>query len=132
MSKEALKIISDVMSEMELNYDFMEWASTPVYPYFTGEYQEIESLNEDGMQETSFILNGFARDVGEGKSAYFELEDAKAKIESCFGKVGGKTVIAKNGTTVAIFYTNSFPVPTGDAELKKIQINLTIKEWSVK
>lgn len=132
MSKEALKIISDAMSEMELNYDFMEWTSTSVYPYFTGEYQEIESLNEDGMQETSFILNGFARDVGGGKSAYLELEDAKDKIVSCFGKIGGKTVIAESGIAVAIFYTNSFPVPTGDAELKKLQINLTIKEWSVK
>lgn len=120
------------MSEMELNYDFMEWTSTPAYPYFTGEYQEIEPLYEDGMQETSFILNGFARDVGEEKSAYLELEDAKEKIEACFGKVGGKTVTTDIGTVVAIFYAGGFPVATGDAELKKIQINLTIKEWSVK
>lgn len=132
MSKEALKIISDAMSEMELNYDFMEWTSTPAYPYFTGEYQEIEPLYEDGMQETSFILNGFARDVGEEKSAYLELEDAKEKIEACFGKVGGKTVTTDIGTVVAIFYAGGFPVATGDASYYLMSYVSDLKIWKNK
>lgn len=131
MSKEALKIISDAMSEMGLNYEFMEWTTKPAYPYFTGEYQEIEPYNEDGLQETSFILNGFARDTGEGKTAYLALEDAKEKIADYFSKVSGKTVTTDKGSAVAVFYANSLVVPTGDAELKRLQINLTVKEWSV-
>lgn len=131
MSKEALKIISDAMSEMGLNYEFMEWTSEPSYPYFTGEYQEIEPLSEDGLQETVFILNGFARDTGEGKTAFLALEDAKEKIAAYFSKVSGKTVTTDKGSAVAVFYANSLVVPTGDAELKRLQINLTIKEWSV-
>lgn len=133
MSIEALKIIADAMSEMGLHYDFMEWTSAPVYPYFTGEYQEVEALNEDGMQETAFILNGFSRDDEEnGISAYLSLENAKEKIRSYFPNVGGKVVITATGAAVAIFYANSLNIPTGDAELKRLQINLTIKEWSVK
>jgi hypothetical protein len=131
LSKEALKIISDAMSEMGLNYDFMEYPSPPVYPYFTGEYQEIEPLSEDGLQETAFILNGFARDKGEEKTAFLALEDAKEKIAAYFSKVSGKTVITDKGSAVAVFYANSLVVPTGDAELKRLQINLSIKEWSV-
>ena len=131
MSKEALKIISDAMSEMGLNYEFMEWTSEPSYPYFTGEYQEVPPISEDGEQETSFILNGFARDVGDDKTAYLELENAKEKIASYFSKVSGKTVITEKGSAVAVFYANSLVIPTGDAELKRLQINLTIKEWSV-
>ena len=131
MSKEALKIIADAMSDMELNYDFMEWTSEPSYPYFTGEYQEVPTMSEDGEQETSFILNGFARDVGEDKTAYLELENAKEKIAAYFSKVSGKTVITDKGSVVAVFYANSLVIPTGDAELKRLQINLTIKEWSV-
>jgi len=128
MSKAALKIISDAMRSLGLNYDFPEWNGSPVYPYFTGEYSEVPTLNEDGMQETSFLLTGFAR----GREAWFELEDAKEKIAAYFGKVGGHTVIADNGSAVAVFYSHSLVVPTGNAELKRIEVKLTIKEWSVK
>ncbi len=128
MSKVALKIIYDAMRSLGLNYDFPEWDGHPVYPYFAGEYSETPSLNEDGMQETSFLLNGFAK----GKEAWLELENAKEKIAAYFGKVGGQTVIADNGSAVAVFYSHSLVVPTGDAELKRIEVNLTIKEWSVK
>ena len=82
-------------------------------------------MNEDGMQEATFILNAFSR----GK--YLALEEAKEAIENQFNKVSGKTVIADNGSAVAIFYANSLVVPTGNAELKRLQINLTVKEWSV-
>ena len=128
MSKAALKIISDAMHSLGINYDFPEWDGKPVYPYFVGEYSETPSMNEDGMQETSFLLNGFAR----GKAGWIALEDTKEKIEKYFGKVGGHTVIADNGSAVAVFYSHSLVVPTGDAELKRIEVNLTIKEWSVK
>lgn len=125
MSIESLGIISESMEAMGLNYAFMEWKGKAVYPYFVGEYQEVESINEDGMQESQFILTGFTR------GSWLQLEEAKKKIENHFNKVGGKIVIAENGSAVAIFYANSLVIPTGDAELKKIQINLTIKEWSV-
>lgn len=126
MSIAALKIISDSLQSLGINYEFGVWTSEAVSPYWVGEYQETPPLNEDGMQETTFILSGFTR----GK--WLELEEEKEKIESHFNKVGGKTVIADNGSAVAVFYENSLVIPTGDAELKKIQVNLSIKEWRVK
>lgn len=125
MSKAALKAISDAMELLGINYDVGCWNGKVVYPYFVGEYQETPPINEDGMQETAFLITGTSRDTWE------TLEDAKEKIANHFNKVDGNTVIADNGSAVAIFYENSLIVPTGDAELKRIQINLKIKEWSV-
>lgn len=125
MSKEALKIISDAMKSLKINYAFMEWKKKPEYPYFVGEYTENPPIDEDGMQETTFLITGFSRE------SWDALENTKEKIAAYFNKVGGRTVIADSGSAVAVFYLNSLVVPTGDSELKKIQINLSIKEWSV-
>lgn len=125
MTSEPLKLISDGMAALGLNYAFIEWKKKPEYPYFTGEYQESPSETEDGLQEADFILTGFTR------GSWLDLETAKEKIENYFNRISGKTVIAENGTAVAIFYANSFVVPTGDAELKRIEIHLNVKEWKV-
>lgn len=123
-----LKVIADEMDSLAINYDFEEWKGEPKYPYFTGEYQELESLDEEGEQETQFILNGFAR----GVTAHADLEEAKNKIKKHFPNIGGRLATTESGSRVAIFYANTLGnIPTGDAELKRIQINLKIKEWSV-
>lgn len=121
-------LIAKEMDALAIKYDFEEWIGTPEYPYFTGEYQELESMNEDGEQETQFILNGFAR----GRTAFSDLEKAKNKIKKHFPSVGGRLATTESGSRVAIFYANTLSnLPTGDAELKRIQINLKVKEWSV-
>lgn len=124
MTTASLKIISDAMRELGIAYALGRF-SGKADPYFVGEYQETESITEDGLQESTFLLTGFSR--GE----WLTLEEAKEKIENYFNRVGGKTVIADNGSAVAVFYAHSLIVPTNDAELKRIQINLNIKEWKV-
>ena len=125
MSKAVLKAVKQGMAAIGMNYEYQEWTDDLVYPYFTGEYQELEPLNEDGMQETSFILTGFTR------GSYSDLEAAREKIEKKFNPISGYKV-STDDSVVAIFYALALSnVPTGDAELKKIQINLTIKEWKV-
>lgn len=122
----ALNIIKTAMKEIGVEYGFGSYRKHPIkYPYFVGEYQETESFTEDGLQESTFLLTGFTRDSWE------TLEQAKEKIEAYFNRVGGKTVIAENNSAVAIFYASSLIVPTGDQELKSIQINLNVKEWKV-
>ena len=129
MSKAVLKTIKDSMKEIGINYQYKKWKGHPTYPYFVGSYQEVPTPGEDGMQETSFILTGFARSDG-NVDGVLQLEDAKEKIENYFGT--GK-VVNVDGSAVAIFYANTFgELPTGDAELEKIEINLTIKEWRIK
>lgn len=125
MTTDAMKLISDGMEACKLNYAFMEWKGKPVYPYFVGEYQEQPAVSEDGLQEADFILNGFTR------GSWADLEAAKTKIENYFNRYG-LTAIAPSGNAVAVCYNNSFVVPTGDAELKRIEIHLAVKEWKVK
>lgn len=126
MSKAVLKLVSDAMDSLGIEYGFVTYEGNPiVYPYFVGEYTETESTTEDGLQETTFMLTGFSRDT------WLTLEDARERIENYFNRVSGKTVITDNGSAVAVFYAHSMIVPTGDAELKSIQINLSIKEWKV-
>lgn len=123
MSISALKFISEKLERLKIPYAFEEWTANEVPdPYFVGEYNEVESTEreENGYQETTFILTGTGR-------KWLGLEQAKEIIENDITE----TAILPNGNGIAIFYSNSFPVPTGDAELKRIQINLTIKEWRV-
>lgn len=123
MSIAALNYISDMLSDLGIDYEFGGWSTDPVPdPYFVGEYSETESLTkeEDGLQEISFILTGTG-------TKWIGLERVKEAIE----KNISKTAILPNGNGIAVFYAGSLIVPTGDAELKRIQINLTIKEWSV-
>ena len=124
MTTEPLKLISDGMAALGLNYAFERWKDDPKYPYFTGEYQETPAESEDGMQECDFILTGWHR----GRIA--DLEEAKEKIENYFYR-DGRTAIAPNGNAVVVSYSNSFVVPSGDTELKKIEIYLNVKEWKV-
>lgn len=126
MSKNTLKVISDAMTALGLEYSFGRYNKKKVvYPYFVGEYQETESFTEDGLQESTFLLTGFSRDT------WLTLEDAKQKIALYFNKVSGKTTIMDDGSAVVVFYAQSQNVPTNDAELKRIQINLNVKEWTV-
>lgn len=126
MSSDAIEVMDITMTKnLGLNYEFLSWTGEPVYPYWVGEYQEVPNPNEDGMKESSFILNGFTRGLNEG------LETEKEKIEALFRKAGGHMVTTDSGSVVAIFYENAQPVRTGDRELKRIQIILKVKEWSV-
>ena len=121
MSMAALGFISKRMEELKIPYMLMEWTGQPPDPYFVGEYTEVESQTreENGFQETSFLLTGFT------KKSWTKLEKLKEKIERNITQ----TAIMDDGSVVAVFYLNAFPVRTGDADLKKLQINLQIKEW---
>lgn len=125
MSEATLKYVSELMESLEIPYEFMRWNSgIPPDMYFVGEYIENPSMTkeESGFQETTFILRGFTR------QSWLLLEQAKAKIEANMAK----TAILDDGSGIAVFYDYSNPVPTGDAELKSIKINLLIQEWKVK
>ena len=123
MTSAALKFINDQLANMDINYEFGSWTNDNVPdPYFVGEYNEVDGFEreENGLQETTFIL------TGTGKS-WIGLQTAKERIET----LTSKTAILPNGNGIAVFYESALIVPTGDAELKRIQINLTIKEWRV-
>lgn len=122
MSTDALNLIGEQLQALGINYEFGEWKSAIKYPYWVGTFAETPGENIE--QDTTFTLDGFTR------KSYLELLEQKEKIEKKYKH--GMTAILGNGTGVAVLYENALcNLPTGDAELKKIQINLTIKEWSV-
>ena len=125
MSMASMKYVAGMMAGIPLPYAYGRWNKKEIPDvYFVGEYNEIPSSTreENGRQDVTVILRGFTR--GE----WILLEEAKEKIE----KRCAKTVILPDWTGLAVFYDSAMPVPTGDAELKSIKINLTIQEWRVK
>ena len=124
MSMKAMEYVADMMAGLALPYEYMRWTGDTIPDvYFTGEYTEIPATyrEENGRHDVTVILRGFTR------KTWMVLEEAKEKIE----KRCAKTVILPDGTGLAVFYDSGMPVPTGDAELKSIKINLTIQVWSV-
>lgn len=127
MSAAALGYIATMMREIGVPYRYERWKSEelPDDYYCVGEsYTEIPLLTkeEDGRHETTLYLRLFTR------REWLLLEQAKDLIEShC-----ARTAILDDGTGIAVFYDSAMIVPTGDAELKSMKINLTIQEWKVK
>ncbi len=124
MSIAALAYIEKLMESIGIPYEFMRWnAKERPDPYFLGEYIENPSpyREENGHSQTTFILRGYTR------GQWMELEQAKAKIEANVAK----TAILDDGSGIAVFYDAASPVPTADADVKSIKINLTIQEWRV-
>lgn len=125
--KEVLNYISTELERVGVPYEFLVWTQTVTYPYFIGEYNESEPTVESGEFDKTFILTGFCR----GKNARVRLEEMREKIERVFPALDGNVATLNSGSVVAIFYGSAFYAPTGEAELYKIQINLTIKLWKV-
>ena len=122
MTEAGLEFINQELLGLGINYEFGEWTSEIVYPYWVGNFIEVPS--DDGPAETTFILEGFTR------GSKLELLQVKGVIEKHFEH--GITAILENHSGVAVVYSDAnSDIPTGNANLKKIQVNLTVKEWKV-
>ena len=124
MTEAGLTFIAKLMDGISIPYDFMEWKTKPPEDrYHVGEPSELAmtTMEEDGMQESTFILRGFTR--GDWALLWSDAQTIKKNLP--------QTAILPDGTGIAVFYAGSTPVPTGDEQLKSIKTNLTIKEWSV-
>lgn len=117
-----LKFINEQMTVLSIPYEFGEWSSAIKHPYFTGEITEEPISTEDGLEQSILLLNGFHR----GK--YIDLEEIKEKLKKHFHPIHGLRGQTESGS-IAVFYGGAFYVPTNEADLKRIQINLIIKEW---
>jgi len=121
MTVETLGHIGSIFQRADISYALMRWDDDLIYPYWIGEYSQRDSANEDGMDESDFIL------TGTGNGTWLELEEQKTTILQLF-KNGYKKMLP-SGTGLVITFDNAFPVPTGTESLKRIQINLSVKEW---
>ena len=120
---EKLKFINEQMGIIAVPYEFGEWSSEIVYPYTVGEITEEPTMTEDGLEQSTMLLTGFHR----GKM--IDLLAVMEKIKSHFSPVHGLRGQTDSGSTIAVFFDSYFNIPSGEADLKKIQINLKIYEW---
>ena len=110
------------MEVLAVPYEFGEWTAEVKYPYCVGEFTEEEPITEDGAEQSTCIITVFHR----GK--YVDMENIKKKIKKHFPTVYGLREQTENGS-IAVFYGGAFYIPSGEKDLKKLQINLNIKEW---
>lgn len=122
MIEKALGIVKDSLQSIGIPYEFMRWTSSVEDRYWIGEYSESVTDTEDGYEELTLMLTGTTR------SSWMVLIEDRKTIKDHFPKEGGLRISTDSGVVV-IFYENSFPVPTGEADLKRIQVNLQIKSW---
>ena len=112
-----LTIMNDELEEMNIPYTFDTWDKDVALPQFIGEIVEEPTVDEVGKNEYSFILTGFA-------TSYSELFAISEQLKKKY-----KTSAIVDG--IVIKYDNTTPIDNNTDDLKQIQINLTIKEWSV-
>lgn len=119
---EALITVNEQLSELGLNYEFGKIKeSPPTYPYWVGDCSDSQSDTEDGKEEITVILSGFAR------GDFIPLENQKQIIKDYYKH--GVYVTTASGATMVIFYGGSFTVPQEETDLKKCQVNLLVKLW---
>lgn len=112
-----LTLINDLMDEMNISYTFDNWDADLELPHFVGEISEVPTNDEDGCNEYSFILTGFAK-------SYTYLFAVAEQLKSKF-----KTSEIIDG--IVFKYDNTITMSNDTDDLKQIQITLKIKEWSV-
>ena len=117
-----LKFINEQMGVIAVPYEFGEWASPAVYPYGVGEITEDPIITEDGAEQSTLLLTFFHR----GKM--IDLLEIKEKIKNHFHPIYGLRSETDSGA-ITVFYDGFLIIPSGEADLKKIQINLKINEW---
>lgn len=117
-----LKIFKEQMQKIDVPYEFMRWTSNVQYPYWIGEYSDTPTDSEDGYEEGTLMLTGTTT------GSWLELIEQKDKIKNHFPTVYGLRLSTDIGAVV-FYYENSFPVDTGTADLKRIQVNLKVKQW---
>lgn len=128
MRIESLGFIDKSLSDVGIDYEFSRWTREDIPDtYWIGSFTDSPSLEEDGISETSFILTGTTH------NSWLDLMNQKEIIENLFPSVGGLLFSDESyPLKTAVYYDNSFPVPTDTMDIKRIQINLKIIEMKGK
>ncbi len=120
-----LQFINEQMDILSVPYEFDEWTSKVQYPYCVGEIVETEPTTEDGYEQSTFLLTCFNRG---SEGVLLKLEGIKAKIKKHFPSIYGLRAATESGA-IAVYYGGADYIPTNEAGLKRLQINLIIKDW---
>lgn len=117
-----LKVFAEAMEELNIDYDFMEWKTTPVpYPYFVGQYFIDNYVAESGATEGQILLVGWDRN-----SSFIKLVEIDNKVKKYFSEY--KKLLGNN-SSVSINYVGSSSEYAENNDLRKIEIRLDFNLW---
>lgn len=117
--------INEILTNNDINYEFQEWTSSDIiFPYWVGDYTETEYSSEQGYTGYTLMLTGTTN------KSWLDLEKDKEKIKTIFSDYTYSEKGYSEGYSLAIYYENSFNIPCDDMAIKRMQINLEIKEWN--
>lgn len=118
MEEELLEAFQSELVKLGINGALSTYKGTE-YPYLTYEYFENDVTHEDGGTGGELLCEMWTR----GELA--DLIRIKEQLKKHF-----KQLNIKVGNNVYHFdYASATPEETGDAELKKLQVNITTKYW---
>lgn len=116
--KELLNVMSDIMKELNLNYDYLELKSKLKYPYVVGEYYENEYIEESYCSKGEFLLTIWDKNLSS-----INVIEINQKIKKKFADLK----IIKNSTAISLSYSNSLPVLQDIDNLKKQEIRIDVQ-----
>ena len=115
-----LEVLNREMEQLNINYSFMRYVcDVPEYPYFVGDYAEFGFSSEDQCTNGEINIEGWSR------NNVAELIAVKEKLKTHFNEYS----TVENGYAVMINYDNGTVIDSGEADLYKIEIKLSFKEW---
>ncbi|SEA15892.1 hypothetical protein SAMN04515656_104144 [Eubacterium aggregans] len=117
------KAFSVMMEILDVPCEYQTWTQVVSYPYWVYEILGSPVVSEDGMEELTIILTGFSK----GKA--LPLAQAEGRIKQYFKH--GVTVTDDDGSTICFSYGGFQSVSTGAPDLKRIDITISVKKWSV-
>lgn len=125
MTRELLTAVKDRLDIAEIPYQYETYQTAGKLPpvYCVGHCSSSPVTEESGMLSGTFLLTL----VG---TSWEALVTARERICRAFPRVSGYTVSGDNYEAV-LFFSSAVAVPCDDARMKKIQINLKYREWSV-
>ena len=91
--------------------------------YWIGSYVEQQYQPEDQSQTSLFLLDGFST-----SSSWSGLEIEKETVKALFSDVR-ELLTSESGISVRVESVQT--IPTGTADVKRIEIQLLVKEWRV-
>jgi hypothetical protein len=123
MTMESLAFIASALSKAGVRYAYQRWNESDGDLYWIGSYSEQQYLPEDQSQTTLFILDGFST-----SGSWSRLEAEKETIKASFADVR-ELLTSESGISVRVESVQT--IPTGTADVKRIEIQLLVKEWRV-
>lgn len=118
---EVLNFLNTVLESIGLPYEFDTWTGRLRYPYFVGSIDSLEPDDEAGHELYMFTLSGWTR------HSLSQLLEWAAILKRTFPPVGGRTAILESGSGIAVFYDTCTNVPTGEEDLKRVDIILQVQ-----